>query len=75
MKLKTALHIIALMCFWIIIPNNDIGATEPNPSPAAVIEKTTFEFSPVIAGSEVTHRFGIHNKGDTPLNIPGVYAG
>jgi hypothetical protein len=41
--------------------------------PKAVIEQTLFEFSPVIAGSEVTHIFLVSNKGDAVLNIPGIY--
>lgn len=75
MKLKTALLTIALQFLLIIILSGYAGAKVPDPSPKAFIEQTTFEFSPVIAGTEVTHRFSIDNKGDAPLNIPGVYAG
>jgi hypothetical protein len=74
MKLKTAFLIIALVCFWIIMPNSDTGAAEPAPSPKAMLEQTTFAFSPVIAGTEVSHVFSISNKGNAPLNIPGVYS-
>lgn len=65
----------ALLFFLIITLPGYTVAKEPDPSPKAIIEQTIFEFSPVIAGAEVTHRFSIHNKGDAPLNIPGVYAG
>jgi len=75
MKLKTASIINALLFSLILIITGYSGAKEPDPSPKAVIEKTTFEFSPVIAGTEVSHRFIIQNKGDALLNIPGVYAG
>ncbi len=74
MKLKKAFLITALVCFWIILPNSDTGAAEPNPSPKVIIEQTTFEFSPVIAGTEVTHLFSISNKGNATLNIPGIYS-
>lgn len=75
MKLKTGSLITALVCFLIIILTICAGAKEPDPSPKAVLEQTTFEFSPVIAGTGVTHLFRISNKGNAPLNIPGVYAG
>ena len=75
MKFKTAAHITALLFFLIIIQAGYTGAAEPDLSPKAIIEQTTYEFPPVIAGTEVTHRFIISNKGDAPLNIPGVYSG
>ncbi|MBC2714513.1 MAG: DUF1573 domain-containing protein [Desulfobacteraceae bacterium] len=75
MKLKTGALITALVCFLIITLNSYTGAKEPAPSPRAIIKQTTFEFPPVIAGTEVTHLFSISNKGNAPLNIPGVYAG
>lgn len=75
MKLKTGSLITALVCFLIIILTVYTSAKEPDPSPKAMLEQTSFEFSPVIAGTEVTHLFSISNKGNAPLNIPGVYAG
>jgi len=75
MKLKTTFLINTLLFFLILTLTGFSGAKEPDQSPKAVIEQTTFEFSPVIAGTEVTHRFIISNKGDAPLNIPGVYSG
>ena len=75
MKLKPAFLIPALMFFLIITLTGYTRAEEQNSSPKAVVEQTTFEFSPVIAGTDVTHRFSISNKGDAPLNIPGVYSG
>jgi len=74
MKLKTTFLINALLIFLILTLAEFTGAKEPEPSPKAVIEQTTFEFSSVIAGSEVTHSFIVNNKGDAPLNIPGVYS-
>lgn len=75
MKLKTAFLINALLFFLIIILTGYSIAKESDPAPKVIIEETTFEFSPVIAGTDVTHRFSISNKGDAPLNIPGVYSG
>lgn len=47
----------------------------PEPGPDAIIDQPVFKFSPVIAGTEVTHVFSIRNPGGADLNIPGVYAG
>jgi hypothetical protein len=66
---------VILKLFLVFILAGYAAAADADPSPKAIIEKTTFKFSPVIAGTEVTHRFKIHNKGDEVLNIPGVYAG
>ena len=74
MKLKTTFLINALLIFLFITLAGFTSAEEPEPSPKAVIEQTTFEFSPVIVGTEVIHRFIISNKGDAPLNIPGIYS-
>ncbi len=73
MRLKTNSLITALVCFLVITSSGYTGAKEPNPSPKAIFEHTTFKFSPVIAGTEVTHLFRLTNKGTAPLNIPGVY--
>ena len=75
MKLKTGLFIIIFSFFFIIIIDSYASTKEPDPTPKAMLEQTTFDFSPVIAGTEVTHLFSISNKGNAPLNIPGVYAG
>lgn len=76
MKLKPGpLNNIAIICFIIIILAGYVNATETAPSPRAVMETTTYVFSPVIAGAEVNHHFSIANEGDAPLNIAGVHAG
>ena len=75
MKLKTAFLINALLLFLIITLTGYAVAKESVPSSKAVFEQTTFEFPPVIAGAEVIHCYNLHNKGNAPLNIPGVYTG
>lgn len=76
MKLKTGLfNSIAIICFIIIVLAGYANATEAPPSSKAVIDQTTYVFSPVIAGIEVSHAFTIGNQGDVPLNIAGVQAG
>lgn len=73
MKVKTDLIKVAIIYFLIIFP---VGYVWPiAPSPKAVIEQITHEFSPVIAGTEVSHGFILGNQGHAPLNIVGVQAG
>lgn len=64
----------AIFCF-ILMVTAYAGATEQAPLPQARVEHPVFTFSPVIAGTEVTHLFTIANAGDAPLNIPGVHVG
>jgi hypothetical protein len=68
---KTSLFILIASIAFL----SNAKANENNSPPKAIIKKTVYEFSPVIAGTEVIHSFSIVNKGGTPLNIPGVYAG
>jgi hypothetical protein len=73
MKIKKFFPISLLLFFLIFISVGHTGAKKSEASPRAVIEKTTVKFSPVIAGSDVTHVFKIQNKGNAILNIPGIY--
>lgn len=75
MKIKNGFTIILLSLFLIVITGSQAAAANPDPRPKALIEQTTYAFSPVIAGTEVTHLFYVLNTGDAPLNIPGVYSG
>jgi hypothetical protein len=73
MKVKTDFIKVAIIWFLIIFQAGYVWSIEP--SPKAVIDQTTHEFSPVIAGTEVSHGFILGNQGDAPLNIVGVQAG
>jgi hypothetical protein len=73
MKCKAYFFITGFVFVWIIISMSCLAAKEPSVVPQIVIEQTTVEFSPVIAGAEVTHVFQIHNKGSATLNIPGIH--
>jgi hypothetical protein len=74
-NIKSAVFITAFLFFGVVLSGIRTGAEESAAAPRAVIAPTTVEFSPVIAGFDVTHVFSIQNKGDAPLNIPGVYSG
>ncbi len=67
---QTVFLIIAWGLLW-GIPRGYAHASQP--APKMVIDRTTVEFAPVIAGSDVTHVFHIQNKGDAVLNIAGVH--
>ena len=78
MKLKTDIRIITLILMVCVALNGHPFATladASKPAAKALISHSLFEFSPVIAGTEVTHSFTIMNKGDGDLKIPGVYSG
>jgi hypothetical protein len=73
MKYKAYFFITGFVFVWNIVSMSYLAAKESSVVPQIEIEQTTFEFSPVIAGSEVTHVFQIHNKGSVTLNIPGIH--
>lgn len=45
------------------------AASSHQPAPKAVVPSATFEFAPVVDGTEIQHDFTILNKGDAPLDI------
>ena len=75
MKFTTAFFITACFFLLVIVYNGRANTKESNLTPLAVVEQTTIEFPPVIAGAEAKQRFSILNKGNAPLNIINVYSG
>jgi hypothetical protein len=73
MKNNTVFFMAPFLFLWIIFSSGSANAQETKLFSKALIEQTTVEFSPVIAGSDVVHVFQIHNKGNATLNIPGIY--
>jgi hypothetical protein len=73
MNNKTVFFMTAFLSLLIIFSSGNVKAQETKAFSKAVIEQTSVEFSPVIAGSDVVHVFQIHNKGNATLNIPGIY--
>jgi hypothetical protein len=45
------------------------------PTPAAVVETSAFEFEPVVDGEAVRHAFTIANRGEVPLRLLKVRTG
>lgn len=74
MRFKIVFSIFACLFFLFAFSTGPVGAKESAPAPIAVIAPTTVEFSPVIAGTVVTHTFNLENKGDAVLNVPGIYS-
>jgi hypothetical protein len=73
MKFKTACSFTSFLFILMIFSAGHTGAEESAMLPKAVIEQTKHEFSPVIAGADVTHVFKIQNTGAATLSIPGIY--
>ncbi len=73
MGIKLKKTIFKLMGVWIICAAAPFVNAEGFPK--AVMEEISYEFSPVIAGTEVMHRFLILNQGDATLNIIDVHTG
>jgi len=44
-------------------------------SPSAFFPESRYEFTPVVAGINVTHEFIVQNKGTEPLHIEKVKTG
>jgi hypothetical protein len=43
--------------------------------PEAFLPEALFEFTPVVEGTEISHAFVIHNRGEAPLEILKVTSG
>ncbi|RJP84939.1 MAG: hypothetical protein C4518_17690 [Desulfobacteraceae bacterium] len=75
MRFITFFFITAFLSVLGIVSAGQTIAKEAVAAPIAIVEQTAIEFSPVIAGTEVEHRFSVLNKGNAPLNIINVYSG
>jgi hypothetical protein len=57
-----------IVCIFLLLPAGSM-AQQASPSPRAVVAESTFEFKPVLEGTQVVHAFILKNQGDAPLNI------
>lgn len=64
--LNTTAVLLSLLWVWAIPPAGAQG------SPKAFVANSTYAFSNILEGDEVTHEFIIENRGDAPLNITKV---
>lgn len=75
MKLKSSYAFILTLC--ILFSASVSFGTENNmkKSPSAFFPESRYEFTPVVAGINVTHEFIVQNKGTEPLHIEKVKTG
>ena len=72
MRKRLGLLVLALSLCVTFLPGMAVGG---DGAPVAVVEESSFEFSPQFEGTDVIHDFIIKNKGDADLNIVEVKAG
>ena len=73
MKLKI-LVVSNLILTWTLFAAVSFGNQEEL-LPSAFFPETTYEFSPVLDGTEVVHDFVIQNKGNATLKVNQVKTG
>lgn len=73
MKLKI-LTVSTLILAWPLFAAVSFGVQDES-QPAAFFPETTYEFSPVLDGTQVVHDFVIQNKGNGTLNVKRVRTG
>jgi hypothetical protein len=74
MKHTKALIVITILCLFIAAGNTYAADPSKAKGPRAVFSEKSFEFEPVVAGTEVTHEFVIRNEGTDVLKIENVNA-
>ncbi|SMC79251.1 hypothetical protein SAMN02746065_11082 [Desulfocicer vacuolatum DSM 3385] len=65
----------ALVIMAFSTPATSLEAKDGNAVPVAEVSAPEFQFESVPEGSEVTHRYVIHNKGNAPLEVLRVKTG
>ena len=75
MKLKPSYVFAFALCILLFATVSSGTEKNTSTSPSALFPESRFEFSPVVAGIEVTHTFILQNKGAVPLKIEKVRTG
>jgi len=73
MRLKAFVFTAGIL-FFTMFAATAFGAQE-DAQPSAFFPTTSYEFSPVLDGTQVVHEFVIQNKGNAPLKIESVRTG
>lgn len=76
-KMKLKPSYVFTLAFCILFSASVSFGTEnkTQTSPSAFFPETRYEFTPVVAGIDVTHEFIVQNKGAEPLHIKKVKTG
>jgi hypothetical protein len=75
MKLKPSYAFALALCILLFATVSSGKEKNTLTSPSAFFPENRFEFSPVVAGIDVTHTFILQNKGTVPLKIEKVRTG
>jgi hypothetical protein len=79
----TVTLLLALLALLVVSPLWGAGSTDSGSAPGEANAKapiiffpeTSFQFDPVMDGTQVSHTFVVKNQGDGPLNINKVKTG
>jgi hypothetical protein len=75
MRIKPSYACALVLCI-LFTASVSLGAENPmKQSPSAFFPESRYEFTPVVAGIDVTHAFVVQNKGTEPLHIEKVKTG
>jgi hypothetical protein len=64
-----------MVSFIILTPFLCSAADTPVTGPQAILPESIYEFSSVVEGTQVIHRFVLQNRGDEPLKIFKIESG
>ena len=67
-----ALFILVVLCLFSASGSTYAADPAEAKGPRAVFSEKSFEFEPVVAGTEVTHAFVVRNEGTDILKIENV---
>ncbi len=72
MKFKIHIVFAFALCILFSVTNSSGAEKVIQKFPSAFVPVDSYEFAPVVDGTEITHDFIIQNKGTAPLKIEKV---
>jgi hypothetical protein len=72
MKFKIRIAFVFALCILFSVTNSSMAEKVTQKFPYAFVPVDSYEFAPVVDGTEITHDFIIQNKGTAPLKIEKV---
>ena len=73
--MKSFLSKLAAIFFLLMLAAVQAFGQDAPATPKARVLHPVFDFSKVVAGTDVIHPFAVHNPGPAPLHILGVHSG
>ncbi len=72
MKFKIHIAFAFALCILFSVTNSSRAEKVTQNFPSAFVPVGTYEFTPVVDGTEITHDFILQNKGASPLIIENI---